>query len=134
MQSYEEKKESLKKDCEAPFSISHGIFNFVKRSYREAICYSTLIPYIPTPDLKMLFWNNVTADKQKYLCHKYSLETAQSPTVHVLEKLHGFAMKMWKKYWQIGILTSTILSRWHTAGSNPTGFIPRKFGKIIIWS
>lgn len=65
----------------------------------------------------MLFWNNITIDKQKRHVSQeiYSLKTVQNQITHSLGKLHGFAIKVWKKYRQIGILTSTILSRWHIA-------------------
>lgn len=46
------------------------------------------------------------------LCWKVS-QLRNKTIVWGLEKLHSFAMKMGKKEWQIGTLTSPLLSRWH---------------------
>jgi len=63
------------------------------------------------------------------------LEAAQNPTVHRLEKLHDFPMKMRKNHWQIGTLTSPILSRWHVDNlierTNPS-FISQ--GRLLKYS
>lgn len=42
---------------ESQFSVSRGIFNFVKTGYSQAICYNMLIiiPHNPTTDLRICF-------------------------------------------------------------------------------